>query len=195
MFQIPCVIFAGGKSSRMGEDKALLPFADQATLAEYQLNQYSKIFQNVYISCKSSRKFAFQANYIEDLDEELFAPTAAFVSIFSKLQCERFFAISVDTPFVSSDVIKKIIDQDTPENDATVAQLHDQVQPLCGIYHISLKKKFEDMQKNNIHKLNYLLKDSHVKFVEFTEETSFLNLNNPQEYNDALAIINGKKNQ
>ena len=195
MLQIPCVIFAGGKSSRMGEDKALLPFADQATLAEYQLNQYSKIFQNVYISCKSSRKFAFQANYIEDLDKGLFAPTAAFVSIFSKLQCERFFAISVDTPFVSSDVIKKIIDQDTPENDATVAQLHDQVQPLCGIYHISLKKKFEDMQKNNIHKLNYLLKDSHVKFVEFTEETSFLNLNNPQEYNDALAIINGKKNQ
>lgn len=194
MLQIPCVIFAGGKSSRMGEDKALLPFADQATLTEYQLNQYTKIFQTVYISCKSSRKFNFQANYIEDLNKELFAPTAAFVSIFSKLQCERFFAISVDTPFVSLDVITKIISQDTPENDATIARLHDQIQPLCGIYHISLKQKFEDMQKNNIHKLNHLLKHSHVKFVEFIDETPFLNLNNPREYNDALAIINGEKN-
>ncbi|HIP14156.1 MAG TPA: molybdenum cofactor guanylyltransferase, partial [Sulfurimonas autotrophica] len=27
MFDIPCVIFAGGKSSRMGENKTLLPFA------------------------------------------------------------------------------------------------------------------------------------------------------------------------
>ncbi|MFY4863348.1 NTP transferase domain-containing protein, partial [Aliarcobacter butzleri] len=25
-FEIPCVILSGGKSSRMGEDKSLLPF-------------------------------------------------------------------------------------------------------------------------------------------------------------------------
>jgi molybdopterin-guanine dinucleotide biosynthesis protein A len=44
-----CVIFAGGKSSRMGEDKSLLPFGTFSSLAEYQYNRLSNIFDIVYI--------------------------------------------------------------------------------------------------------------------------------------------------
>jgi len=66
MFNIPCVIFAGGKSSRMGENKALLPFAGFETLTEYQYTRLSKIFSSVYISCKDKSIFSFDANFIED---------------------------------------------------------------------------------------------------------------------------------
>ena len=46
-FEIPCVILSGGKSSRMGEDKSLLPFSSSKTLIEYQykrLKPYFKMF-------------------------------------------------------------------------------------------------------------------------------------------------------
>ena len=55
---IPCVILAGGKSSRMGEDKSLLPFPPYKTLTHYQYQRLNKIFKNVYISSKDSSKLA-----------------------------------------------------------------------------------------------------------------------------------------
>ena len=57
------VILAGGKSSRMKQDKALLPFGDTNSLAEFQYRRLSKIFSKVYISSKNN-KFDFDVNII-----------------------------------------------------------------------------------------------------------------------------------
>ena len=95
MFDIPCVIFAGGKSSRMGEDKALLPFSTFDTLTEFQHSRLSKIFNNVYISIKDKSKFNFEATFIEDVKvNNIFAPTAGFVSVFKELKDEKIFVLS-----------------------------------------------------------------------------------------------------
>lgn len=192
MYDIPCVIFAGGKSSRMGEDKALLPFGNFNTLTEFQLNKLSKVFKNVYISCKTKDKFDFSANFIEDVKtDNVFAPTAGFIAVYKKLQCERFFAISVDTPFVDADVINKLLDADTTDadTDATIAKTDKGMQPMCGIYHKSMLPEFIQMLKEDNHKLGFLLKRSNTKTVFFTDEKPFLNLNNPDEYKKALNIV------
>lgn len=193
MLSLPCVIFAGGKSSRMGEDKSLLPFGDFSTLSEFQLHNLSQIFKNVYISCKSRSKFNFEAKFIEDIHlSSTFAPTIGFLSVFEMLNCERFFAISVDTPFISKDIILKLIDNDTSHNnnvDATIAKTNNGMQPMCGIYHISLKEHFLKMANEDNHKLGYLLKNSNTTYVDFDDEKAFLNINYPQEYQEALQLL------
>ncbi|WP_415397053.1 molybdenum cofactor guanylyltransferase MobA [Sulfurimonas sp. CS5] len=195
MLDIPCVIFAGGKSSRMGEDKSLLPFAGFSTLTEFQLSRLNKIFKTVYISCKDKSKFNFltenkEAKFIEDTKSiNTFAPTAGFVAIFEELKEDSFFALSVDAPFVSQKEIKKIIDADTKDSDATIAQTEFGVQPMCGIYHRSLENKFTKMLEQDNHKLGFLLKSSKTTFVNFDDEKPFLNLNHPHEYKEALSLI------
>jgi len=190
MYDIPCVIFAGGKSSRMGEDKSLLPFGGFDTLAEFQLSRLSKIFKTVYISCKDKNKFNFDANFIEDIKtDNIFAPTAGFLAIFNTLACGNIFVISVDSPFISEDEIKKLISNDNPHADATIATFSDKVQPMCGIYHRSLESEFKKMLKEDNHKLGFLLKNSNTTYVDFENEEPFLNLNNPDEYKKALTLI------
>ncbi len=190
MINIPCVIFAGGKSSRMGEDKSLLPFGSFSTLTEYQLFRLSKIFSHVYISCKDKNKFDFDANYIEDLpSQNTYAPTLGFLSAFKHLKSESFFAISVDSPFVDEDVIKTLLDTDHKESDATIAKTEIGMQPLCGIYHRSLEKQFLHMQETDNHKLGFLLKNSNTSYIFFKDESPFLNLNHPHEYQAALNRI------
>ncbi|HEY9190437.1 MAG TPA: NTP transferase domain-containing protein, partial [Sulfurovum sp.] len=66
---IPAVIIAGGKSSRMGEDKALLPFGPYRSLAEFQYHRLSSLFETVYISAKK-HKFDFSCRVIEDIHQE-----------------------------------------------------------------------------------------------------------------------------
>jgi len=190
MIEIPCVIFAGGRSSRMGEDKALLPFGGFDTLTQYQYHRLSKIFQNVYISCRDKKKFHFKANFIED-DKTLteYAPTAGFVASFKELNSASFFVLSVDAPFVGLDEITKLVEADSSDVDATVAKSKHGLEPMCGIYHRSLQKSFEDMLQNSNHKLGFLLKNSNSKFVPFENEKAFLNLNNPLEYQEALKLL------
>ena len=191
MFDIPCVVFAGGKSSRMGEDKSLLPFGSFNTLTEFQLNRLGKIFKNVYVSCKESSKFYFHADFIEDIKtDSTYAPTAGFVSAFENIKEESFFAISVDAPFIGKDEIEKIIQADSCGVDATVAKTAHGIEPMCGIYHRSLQEKFARMLQEDNHKLGFLLKSSNTIYVDFEDEKPFLNLNHPHEYQEALQLLN-----
>ncbi|WP_297441600.1 molybdenum cofactor guanylyltransferase MobA [Sulfurimonas sp.] len=190
MFSIPCVIFAGGKSSRMGEDKALLPFADFDTLTQYQYNRLSKLFSNVYISCKDKSKFHFPAAFIEDAKGlDIYAPTLGFVTAFKELKEERFFALSVDSPFVGEDEIQKLLLSNNTNVNAVIAQTQEGMQPLCGIYSRTLLPKFEKMLDENNHKLGLLLKNTNTTFVYFDNKNAFANLNHPNEYQEALKII------
>jgi len=190
MLDIPCVIFAGGKSSRMGEDKALLPFAGFNTLTQFQLSRLRKIFKTVYVSCKDKNKFNFNADFIEDVESDsIFAPTIGFVTVFKILKVESFFALSVDAPFVTTNEINRLLELDSNANDATIAKTDFGIQPLCGIYHRSLETKFLEMQKSNTHKLGFLLKSSNTEYLYFKDQAPFLNMNHPDDYTYALTLV------
>jgi molybdopterin-guanine dinucleotide biosynthesis protein A len=192
MFQIPCVIFAGGKSSRMGEDKALLPFAGKPTLTQYQYERLQKLFQNVYISCKDASKFDFlteskDAIFIEDINtENIYAPTTGFVTIFNRLHVNEIFVLSVDTPFIGEIEISKILEHKDQGFDAIIAKTPHSLHPLCGLYNRSLHVAFSNMLQTNQHKLTQLLHMSKTLFIEFEDESNFLNLNHPSEYEEAV---------
>ncbi len=187
MFDMHCVIFAGGKSSRMGQDKALLPFGGYDTLIEYQYKRIKKIFKEVSISSKSTDKIEFTCKIIEDPKEiKIFAPTAGFVALFNILEDERVFILSVDTPFVTEEEITQLLHADNPTLDATIAKTATGAHPMCGIYHRSLHVKFTTMLQEDNHRLGRLLKESRTCYVSFKDDNAFTNLNHPHEYQEAL---------
>lgn len=187
MFDIPCILFAGGKSSRMGQDKSLLPFGGFSTLAEFQYNRLSKLFTYVAISTKNADKFDFQADFILDPEGIDYAPTAGFVTAFKTLENERFMILSVDTPFIDETIFQPLLDADNENVDAVIAKTKGGSHPLCGIYHRSLAKEFERMLDENDHRLGKLLASSATAYVDFEEEELFANLNHPHEYQEALS--------
>jgi len=182
-YNIPLVIFAGGKSSRMGEDKALLPFGSYNTLSQYQQERLSKIFKKIYISSKEN-KFDFEANIIEDKYKEN-SPLVAIISIFETLNIDKVFILSVDAPFISREIIDKLINSNN-KFDAVVAKSKSGVQPLCGVYSRSVLSIAKEHLKNKNHRLNSLLKKVDSLFVPFEDDAPFMNLNHPHEYKKAL---------
>jgi molybdopterin-guanine dinucleotide biosynthesis protein A len=183
-YRMPAVIFAGGKSSRMGEDKALLPFGGFSTLAQYQHEKLERYFEKVYISTKEN-KFDFKAELIHDR-YEVHSPLAGIVSIFETLREDEIFILSVDAPFVEKKVIGVLMKEEREGYDAVIAQTQSGLQPLCGIYKRSLIPLAEQELKENRHRLTHLLQHSRSKFVLFEEEDPFANLNHPHEYREAL---------
>lgn len=187
MFPLSCVLFAGGKSSRMGEDKSLLPFGGFSSLAEFQYRRLIPLFSRVAISTKTADKFDFEAEFILDPIGVDYAPTAGFVSAFREVSDERMMVLSVDTPFVESSIFQTLLDADNSELDAVIAKTSEGSHPLCGIYHRSLLGEFERMLREGDHRLGKLLASSKTCYVDFADEAPFANLNHPHEYQEALS--------
>ena len=189
---IPCILFAGGKSSRMGTNKSLLPFDGVETLVQYQYDRLSEIFDDVYISAKDKKLFnALEEKVIEDvIAKEIFAPTAGFVNVFKTLNFDdAFFVLSVDTPFVSKQIIERILSAPVKDYDAVIVRTPGGIHPLCGIYTRKLEKSILSMIENNDHKLGKLLKNSNVLYIEIDDEDAMTNINTPQEYEKALKML------
>ncbi|NOZ89904.1 MAG: molybdenum cofactor guanylyltransferase MobA [Epsilonproteobacteria bacterium] len=178
------VIFAGGKSSRMGQDKALLPFSGYSTLSEYQYRRLSKIFDRVYISAKSD-KFDFEVNIIKDCYSDS-SPLVGIVSIFETLDIDEVFILSVDAPFVDNKVISTLYDKALSKSDVIVAKSPNGLEPLCGIYRRDILEKAKRFLKENNHRLQALLKEVDTQGVDFEQKEIFANLNYPVEYQKAL---------
>ncbi len=174
------VILAGGKSSRMQRDKALLPFGESNSLAEFQYRRLSKLFSKVYISSKNN-KFDFDVEVIADRYEEA-SPLVALVSIFETLEeIEEVFLLSVDAPFVSEMVIDTLY-KNSCSVDVVVAQSSNGLEPLCAIYRRSCLVEAKRALEANMHGLHSLFKKLQIERVQIEDETAFMNLNYPSEY-------------
>ncbi|MGB6328191.1 MAG: molybdenum cofactor guanylyltransferase MobA [Halarcobacter sp.] len=188
-YDIPCVILCGGKSSRMGEDKALLPFSHSDSLTEYQYKRLKPYFKKIYISSKND-KFPFLKtqtnNLILDIKEES-SPIVALEAILKTIKSSKVFIITVDTPLVKIESIKQLVEKSF-DNNICVAQT-ERTHNLCGVFDKSCLSKIEDMLKNDIHKVGYLLKSMETKYLNFENEDEFINLNDKEEYARAKSII------
>jgi len=175
------IIIAGGKSSRMKRDKALLPFGDYNSLAEYQYKKFQPFFSKVYISAKNN-KFDFSVEVIEDVYNDS-SPLVALVSIFETLtKIDELFILSVDAPFIDVEVLKKLKEEAKKESAIIVADSKNGIEPLCAIYKRTALPFAKQMLQKNRHRLQTLLEIVSTQKVFFSDEKLFLNMNYPADY-------------
>jgi molybdopterin-guanine dinucleotide biosynthesis protein A len=186
---IPCVILAGGRSSRMGEDKSLLPFGGYSTLIEYQYQKLIKIFSNVYISSKVD-KFDFlldKTKIIYDTNDNISSPMLALKSIFSTLNYQKIFIITVDTPLIKLDTIYQL-NTLSLDYDICIAKTATKIHNLCGVFNKNIYGLIDNYVKEDIHKINFLIRNVNTKYSLFNDEDEFINLNTLEDYEVSLSL-------
>ncbi len=188
-YDIDCVILAGGKSSRMGRDKALITFGE-TSLSEFQYKRAEKLFKRVFISAKWE-KFDFDPPLIKDA-HATFSPLGAIVGVLERL--EDAFFIPVDTPFLTKKEIAKIYSayEEFPEFNAYIAQT-SRLHPLVGIYKKNSLPLLREALKNNRHRMHEVIDKLNVLTVKFEDENPFFNINRPEHYEKAVKIAKGEE--
>lgn len=177
----------------MGEDKSLLPFSFSKTLIQYQYDRLKPYFKNIYISSKTNKfDFIEEEFLILDKNKDIFSPILALDTIFDKFRNQKVFLITVDTPLVTIESISKLIEE-LADYDICIAQT-EKTHNLCGIFSSSISLTIKNMIENDIHKINYLIKNNKYKIVQFPDNREFMNINNKEEYNKSLFYINKDNN-
>ena len=95
------VILCGGNSTRMGTDKALLPFGDTC-LIEYLVRKFQPYFSRIYLSVKIKGDYSHLKLPVTEIPD-IYPNQGPMSGIFSGLSMideERAFFMSVYTPFL-----------------------------------------------------------------------------------------------
>ncbi len=184
------IVLAGGKSSRMGRDKALISFCNQTSLAQYQYSKLKRVFKNVYVVAKS-KKFDFSCEVILDRYQQS-SPLVAIVSALEELDINELFVLSVDTPFVNEKVICKILKkymESEAKPDILLAKSSNGLEPLCGVYSSEILPYAKKMIDSNSHRLKSLMESLEVQTIDIDEGTYFFNINTPHDYDLATRSL------
>lgn len=134
----------------------------------------------------SRENSALNANLAKPKREKMadFSSMLALYSVLKAFENKFVFIIGVDTPFVSEKSIQRLI---LSANEALmiVPSVANRAHFLCAFYHSQIAPLCLKCLQNGVHKISALsqnLPPNALKFVEFSDENEFFNLNTPQDY-------------
>jgi molybdopterin-guanine dinucleotide biosynthesis protein A len=187
------IILCGGKSSRMGCDKALLPFGDETMLARVARTVGSVVDNSCIVVIAAARQ------ELPELDPpirivrdsvEFAGPLAAISEAASELeQVDGIFITGCDTPLLKSEVIELLCAQ-LGEQPAIVPEDSERLYPLCGVYRTDVFNgdfKMRSM-RDFVQCINAKRIDTELLRSVDPDLLSLRNINTRQDYLDALAI-------
>ncbi len=192
---IPCVVLAGGKSSRfiingVQINKALVPFESYPSLLEYQYSHLLKLFKKVIISAKKSHEL--NAPYLLEKESGLFSPLFGIHDAFLTLQTPYIFFIPIDTPLVSFESIKTLCGI---QNFSVIyAKSPTKEHYLISLWHKSVLNALNYALKTQNYRLSDLIKNASSTAIHFNQEEEFLNLNTLKDYELAVQILKERAN-
>jgi molybdenum cofactor guanylyltransferase len=129
-------VLTGGKSSRMGTDKALLRLPDGATLLEHSVSVLSSVASEVRIigSREKYGDVSRAAMIVEDIYSDR-GPLGGIHSALLSSDTELNLVLAVDTPAVTPALLKYLVTR-AEASDALVVvpEIEGRHQPLCAVY-------------------------------------------------------------
>lgn len=152
------------------------------------LNQISRqnSGSNLISNQISNENSALNANLSKPKREKManFSSMLALYSVLKAFENKFVFIIGVDTPFVSEKSIQRLI-LSADEALMIVPSVANRAHFLCALYHSQIAPLCLKCLQNGVHKIGALSKTlppNALKFVEFSDENEFFNLNTPQDY-------------
>ena len=182
-------ILAGGKSSRMGADKAFLELGGK-TLLERARGLVADVCGKVAIVGDRAR---FGPDAIEDIFPDS-GPLAGIHAALTATRSDLNLVLAVDTPFLEPKFLRWMLHRAaTTHAIVTVPRLAAGYQPLCAVYRRSFKGFAEEALKNGNFKIDPLyakvrtcpIDDAELNQLAF-DSRMFDNLNTRAEFERAL---------
>ncbi|GAA9879038.1 molybdenum cofactor guanylyltransferase MobA [Helicobacter pylori] len=192
---IPCVLLAGGKSSRfitnnIQINKALMPLKSYFSLLEHQYTRLLKLFKKVIISAKKS--YELNAPYLLEKESDLFSPLFGIHNAFLTLQTPYIFFIPIDTHLVSFESIKALCG--IKNFSVIYAKSPTKEHYLISLWHQNSLNALSYAFKTQNYRLSDLVKNTSSIAMYFNKEEEFLNLNTLKDYELAVQILKERAN-
>jgi molybdopterin-guanine dinucleotide biosynthesis protein A len=184
---VTAFVLAGGRSSRMGSDKALLLFHGQTLLQRTLQTAAAVVSKTVIVGPK--QRYAALGEVIEDIYADC-GPLSGIHAALQATDTDLNLVLSADMPLMSSAFLFWLVRQAAAtEHLITVPHLLGGPQPLCAVYHREVRQAAEQALKEADYKIAHLfakaptrsITEQEIMAAGFSPEL-FVNINTPGEY-------------
>ncbi len=186
------VILTGGKSSRMGRPKALLPFAGEPLIAHVVRGLNRMFAEAVVVAAPEQELPLLPAVLVRD-EVAYQGPVSGIYHGLKASTKEVCFVTSCDAPFLNRQLIAHLLSQ-ISDYDVVVPFWQERLQPLHAVYRTNVAPLLKEQLERG--ELRPIFLYDKVRTRRVNEEEirrfdpeglSFLNMNSPQDYETALA--------
>ena len=126
------IILSGGKSSRMGKDKALLLYKNK-TFLEHVVCAIKPLVDDILIISNNKEHQADDCTTIPDLILNS-GPIAGIYTGLKHTNTENNLVLSCDIPLVQTSILELIIKNDEPDKDVVQIIDDQNIMPLIALY-------------------------------------------------------------
>ena len=195
--QLTGFVLAGGKSTRMGQDKAAVTLNGR-TLLEHALAALREVCQDVAILGKHELYGALGPVY-----EDIFpgcGPLSGIHAALTNSQTKFNLIIAVDTPFLAPAFLSYMAERAiASEAIITTPEINDYTQPLCTVYSRDFLPIAEQALRSGNYKIvplfpsgkTLVIKESELRQFAFAADM-FENLNTPDDLARAQRRFSGR---
>jgi molybdopterin-guanine dinucleotide biosynthesis protein A len=183
-------ILAGGKSTRMGEEKAFLKLGKRL-LIDHAILTARPLECDIFI-VGSKEKFGAYGRTVNDIFPDA-GPLGGIHAALNRSESPLNLVLAVDTPFIRSEYLFDLVNEARHNNAmVTVTKTTDGLQPLCAVY----RKEFKDVAETALVagklKIDRLFSKGTVIFDSRRlgyDPKMFENLNTPEAYQGAVEAM------
>jgi molybdopterin-guanine dinucleotide biosynthesis protein A len=187
------VVLAGGKSSRMGFNKACIEFGGKR-LIEATVDCLRALFPEVLIIANDPPLYAYLGvKVIPDLIPDSGSLGGIYTGLSAASHPACFF-VACDMPFLNADLIKLLI-REAEGWDVVVPRVGGELQPLHAVYAKSCLPLIKEAIDGGVLKIARFFPKAKVKIIEEPAIRAvdphllgFMNVNTPPELEQAEAI-------
>ena len=190
------IIMAGGKSSRMGTNKALLKI-DGITVIERIANELQKCVDEIIIVTNHFDDYRFLGYpMVEDIYKEM-GPMGGIHAGLLASTTDKNLVVACDMPFISADLGNFLLKQ-LDDYQVVVPEIEDQFHPLFAGYKKELAPLIEEALKENQLRIRFFFKQLKTKTIyleDITKENitfnheNVYNMNYPDDYEQAKNFV------
>ena len=188
------IILAGGKSKRMGENKAFID-AGGAPLFERVYRVFKEIFSEIIIVANDTRPFE---RYEARLQKDIILNKGALGGLYTGLlhaSSYHAFCTACDMPLLNLWVIKYMTEERN-KYDVIVPKTHDGLHPLHAIYSKKCLNPMRQLLNRDDLKIVNFFHQVRVRYIEEMEireldphMRSFINVNTEEEMEAVRNIL------
>ena len=188
------LVLAGGKSTRMHEDKSLLNYHGKSQVVFcYEL--LGGFCEKVFVSNRKDQAQWPQHKtlpQIHDHDEyKNIGPLSGILSAMKKYPNAAWLVLACDLPYVKAKTLEALLEKRNPLKMATAyLSSHDGLpEPLCAIYESHSHKKIIEFLHQDMVCPRQILIRSDTKLLDPQDKAALENINDPKEYKAALKKV------
>jgi len=188
-------VLVGGKSKRMGKNKALINIG-RDSLVEITINKLRPFFQEIILITNKVESYAhLKFSMASDIYKNC-GPLGGIHAALKAASYEFVFVVACDMPFIEPKFVEHILKSGDQDSDIVIPRVNDYYEPLHALYSKKCLPAIEACLNRGELKAASILPYVRVKFIEQGEISRFadplevfFNVNTPVDLSKAKKIL------